>query len=132
MTPKEATEKVIACCSLGDYVAYTPVIEPIIQQCVDDATAELRAVVDRLPKCADGAICYPNRAVWAVFRDGIFRGVIANIRPAVNRVGVLFDDPIWLTDETYVHLTDPLTICLYSTREAAEATKESKAEAKDG
>jgi len=88
------------------------------------ALEESDAVIDKLPKTADGVVLFAGEIVYALFRDGIFKGEIVGGGYRKNRVGVRFEQEIQLTDDIAVHETDPLTKCLYSTREAAEAARE--------
>jgi len=88
----------------------------------------LRAVVDKLPKTADGVVLFPGTTVWAAFRDGVFRGTVCPCmsEPKNGRAWVTFDKPIKLADDIWVHDTEPMVSCLYSTRKAAEEQGEPK------
>lgn len=118
MTPEEAAEKVIACCSLGDYAAYVPVIEPIIQQCVDDTTAELRRQVAHAEEVNRN--CAPEE-VLLVCKDGVEHSLgRLKRRYAIGQ-------SVWLGGREHIVDRDVLVERVFI-REAVEAAKESKDE----
>jgi len=73
------------------------------------ANAKLQAIVDKLPKTADGVAVMPGMKIWLDDSDG-----------PVERV----DTAICTTPGPQVHWYEPIWSQCYSTRAAAEAAKE--------
>lgn len=86
----------------------------------------LQAVVDRLPKTADGVPVTPNMPVWCAFRCGVVHGTAWPCTG--NRMFVRYEHAINLADDEYPVMateSDPWREAVYSTESAALAAKES-------
>ena len=97
--------------------------------------AKAEAIVERLPKTADGVVLFPGTEVWAQFTptDGPYHGVVSSplSEPRSGRCAITFDEEVSLciedtreeVDDVRSRWTEPMTAHLYSTRAAAEAAK---------
>jgi len=86
-----------------------------------DQLTRLRAIVEKLPKTADGVPIVPGMYVYCAFRTGTIDGRVAGAD--LLRVRVQYGHPIDITDGGNVMAdeSDPYTTALYSTRALAEA-----------
>jgi len=79
--------------------------------------AELEAIVDRLPKTADGVPVTPGMEVWTDYWSGPQHGI-------VRRLNVQLEEgSCWADDEADEAM-------LYTTREAAEVARKKKCQAR--
>ena len=132
MTPEEGTREIHDLIGLIREVKYNapnpvqdmPNILPVIQQCVDDATAELQAVVDKLPKYADtGKPIVPGKDdVWLTGSHWMSPDMFTLETPLFARLIAAYDDHVVVgfDDGEPEYWDGPM----YSTCEAAEAAKE--------
>ena len=79
-----------------------------------DKIAELQAIVDKLPKTADGVPIVPEQDVYFYSHDMLRHGVVLSITRGADFCKCLIDD-----DYDVTHTLD--TEDLYSTRKAIEA-----------
>lgn len=81
----------------------------------------LSAIVEKLPKTADGVPIVPGMYVYCAFRTGTIDGRVAGAD--LRRVRVQYGHPIDITDGGNVMAdeSDPYTTALYSTRALAES-----------
>lgn len=97
-----------------------------------DALARDLALVEKLPRTADGVPVSPGMDVWCAFRQGIVHGRATGGVPihgdslSATRMTVHYDDPIDLTDggEVWADESDPTRVVCYSTERAAREAKE--------
>jgi len=86
-----------------------------------DQLTRLRAIVEKLPKTADGVPIVPGMYVYCAFRTGTIDGRVAGAD--LLRVRVQYGHPIDITDGGNVMAdeSDPYTTALYSTRALAKS-----------
>jgi hypothetical protein len=89
--------------------------------------AELEAIVDKLPKMADGVPLVPGMRAYGSFRDGVEAGTVYQW---TSRSRVMFIPQNYSSDDPHL-IHSPAgtfmmaaTSAIYSTREAAEAAKD--------
>lgn len=114
MTPEEAIDQIIHESLLygyeGEPLEDADIKEAvaIVEQCVDGTTAELRVVVDKLPKTADGVPIVPGMKVYYP--------LMGNRRGEIE--GSYIDNHLHVGTQS--SNSKPSDYCWYSTREAAK------------
>lgn len=84
---------------------------------------ELEAIVNRLPRAADGEPITPGQELYFVFRDGVFECTYLGTEPDLSgtRISAYSEEGVYITDSDKAHFLKPMLKCAFTRKDVADA-----------